>query len=514
VVDFTWREPKETVYIGTVVGMLTQENVNRSATPFRERSSYKWWVLVTVSASAIMAALDLSLLTTCLPHLANVFHTDSSVIGWLNIVYFIMTQSLMMTLSKVGDTRGRKMMFMAGLACYIVGLLVASFSQGVTQLIVARVIQGAAGATVTALGTAITVAVFPGQERGKALGILIGSASIGLVAGPVIGGVLLDLLGWRAVFWTRAPFFAVCLVMAWIVIGEQKKDDAKFRFDTLGAVSLFVWLSSLLLFLSFGSKWGYLAFPSILLMAVVVVFFAAFILAEKKSAEPIVDLAIFKNRLFSAAIVSSMGSTIGSSSSVFLVPFFLVQGLGFSGTAAGSFMALLAVPSLVLSPLSGRLSDRMGSRLLSTTGVGIVCVGLIWFMMLGPGSSLVSIGIGIVLVGSGLGIFHPPNNSAMVGSVPKDMLGVASAVGQTARHVGSSVSLAVAGSIYSTHVARHVVAFTNAGHDLFTAKRMASVAGFSDTLAVTLCFAIVGVMASLFRGSGKTARSRVERAAN
>lgn len=492
--------------------MLTQGNESRGGAPFRERSSYKWWVLVTVSASAVMAALDLSLLTTCLPHLASVFHTDSSVIGWLNIVYFIMTQSLMMTLSKVGDARGRKRVFVAGLACYTVGLVVASVSQSVGQLIIARIIQGAAGATVTALGTAITVAVFPGQERGKALGILIGSASIGLVAGPVIGGILLDLLGWRAVFWIRAPFFAACLAMAWIVIGEQKKDDTGFRFDTMGAVSLFIWLSCLLLFLSFGNKWGYSALPSILLMAVVVVFFVAFIVAERRSPEPIVDLAIFRNRLFSAAIVSSMASTIGSSSSVFLVPFFLVQGLGFSGTAAGTFMALLAVPSLVLSPLSGRLSDRMGSRILSTTGVVVVCAGLVWLMRLGPGSSLTSIGIGIVLVGSGIGVFHPPNNSAMVGSVPKEMLGVASAVGQTARHVGSSVSLALAGAIYSTHVARHAAALTNAGHDLLSAKRMASIAGFSDTLAVTLCIAVIGIFASLFRGSAKAARSRVERA--
>jgi EmrB/QacA subfamily drug resistance transporter len=482
-----------------------QESV--SGTSFRERNSYKWWVLVTMATSSIMAALDLSLLTTCLPHLASVFHTDSSVIGWLNIVYFIMTQSLMMTLSKVGDARGRKKVFLAGLACYTVGLIVASLSQSVGQLIFARVIQGAAGATITALGMAITVAVFPTQERGKALGILIGSASIGLVAGPVIGGVLLDLLGWRAVFWLRAPFFAACLAMAWIVIGEQKKGGERFRFDTLGAVSVFVWLSSLLLFLSFGNKLGFSALPSIFLATLVIVFFVTFLVAERRSPEPIVELSIFKNRLFSAGVISSMASTIGSSSAVFLVPFFLVQGLGFSGTAAGTFMALLAIPTLVLSPISGRLSDRMGSRFLSSTGVIIVCVGLAWLMRLGPDSSLVSIGTGIVLVGSGLGIFHPPNNSAMVGSVPKEMLGVASAVGTTARHVGSSLSLAVAGAIYSTHVARHLLAFTNAGYDPVSAKRLASIAGFSDTLAVTLCIAVIGIAASLFRGSA-TSRTK------
>jgi Na+/melibiose symporter-like transporter len=256
--------------------------------------------------------------------------------------------------------------------------------------------------------------------------------------------------------------------------------------------------------------------PSLLLAMLVALCFVVFLRAEIKSPEPIVELGIFKNRLFSAAMISSMASTIGSSSAVFLVPFFLVQGLGFSGTAAGSFMALLAVPSLVLSPLSGKLSDRMGSRFLSTTGVVVVCAGLVWLMRLGPDSTLLSISIGIVLVGSGVGIFHPPNNSAMVGAVPKEMLGVASAIGTTARHIGSSISLAVAGTIYSVHTAQHLSRLQHAGYDPLIAKRMASIAGFSDTLFATLFIALIGVVASLFRGSavGTTTEKKAETAAS
>ncbi len=476
---------------------------------FRKKDSYKWWVLFTVSASSIMAALDLSILTTCLPHLASVFHTDTSVIGWLNIVYFIMTQSLMMTLSKVGDAKGRKRVFVAGLALYTVGLLAASVSHSVGQLILARVVQGAAGATITSLGLAIAVAVFPGEQRGRALGILIGSASIGLVAGPVLGGLVLDLLGWRAIFYTRVPFLVACLAMAWAIIEEQKKAEGQgFTFDTAGAISLFGWLSCLLLFLSFGYRWGLTAFPSLLLAAMTISFFVAFLVAEKRSVEPIVELSIFKNRLFSAAVLSSMASTVGSSSAVFLVPFYLVQGLGFSGTMVGTFMALLAVPSLVLSPLSGRLSDRMGSRFLSSTGVAVVCAGLVWLIRLPTGATPLGIGTGIILVGSGVGIFHPPNNSAMVGSVPREMLGVASAIGTTARHIGSSMSLAVTGAVYSAHQSLYLSRFSHMGCTPGAARRMASVASFSDTLLVALSVACVGFMASLFRGSGRSGTRR------
>jgi Na+/melibiose symporter-like transporter len=287
-----------------------------------------------------------------------------------------------------------------------------------------------------------------------------------------------------------------------VIIEEQKKADGQgFTFDTAGAISLFGWLSCLLLFLSFGYKWGLTAFPSLLLAALTISFFAAFLIAEKRSTEPIVKLSIFKNRLFAAAVLSSMASTVGSSSAVFLVPFYLVQGLGFSGTMVGTFMALLAVPPLVLSPLSGRLSDRMGSRFLSSMGVAVVCAGLVWLIRLSTGATPLRMAVGIILVGSGVGIFHPPNNSAIVGSVPREMLGVASAIGTTARHIGSSISLAVTGAVYSAHQYLYLSRFSHMGFAPGEARRMASVESFGNTLLVALSVACVGFMASLFRGS-------------
>lgn len=216
---------------------------------FLEKDSYKWWVLLTVSMSSNMVALDLSVLTTCLPQLGRVFNTDSSTLGWLNIVYFIMSQSLMLTLSKLGDAKGRKRIYLIGLVLYTIGLTAASLSLSVGQLIACRVIQGAAGATISALGIAITVAAFPPDERGKAIGVLMGAMSIGLVAGPVLGGVILDLLGWRAIFYLRIPFLLACLVMAWVIVEEQKGiEGRRFKFDTVGSLSLFGWLTCLLLF--------------------------------------------------------------------------------------------------------------------------------------------------------------------------------------------------------------------------------------------------------------------------
>jgi MFS family permease len=186
------------------------------------------------------------------------------------------------------------------------------------------------------------------------------------------------------------------------------------------------------------------------------------------------------------------------------VPFFLIQGLGLSAITVGTYMALLATPSLVLSPVSGRLSDKIGSTFLSTAGVTIVCASLVWFFFLTGAATPLDVGIGILLLGTGIGIFHPPNNSALIGSVPKDMLGVASAVGTAARHIGSSIAFAVCGALYSRHESLHLDQLRQQGIGLATAKKMASVASFGDALLFALIVTSVGVVASLFRGPGET----------
>jgi EmrB/QacA subfamily drug resistance transporter len=470
--------------------------------PFREKASYKWWVLSSLCLASVMVSLDNSILSTCLPKLSEVFQVDAAAIVWVNLVYFIMSQSLMLTLSKVGDVKGRKMVFLVGLSFFSVGLLGAALSQNLVQLILFRIVQGVGQATTYGLGIAIAAAAFPVQERGKALGVLAGATSVGLVAGPVIGGLILDVLGWRGIFYARIPFVILSLIMAAMVLEEQKREDhgSPFVFDTLGSMGLFGWLASLFLFLNLASKWGLGTGRSIFLAVIATAFFVFFLVVETRSPEPILDLSLFRKRMFTAATVSSTALTMGAATIVFLVPFYLAQGLGFSGSKMGIFMALLAIPSLVLSPLSGKVSDRIGSRFLCTMGTTILCCGLFWLRSLGASTTLIDIGIGIVLVGSGLAIFHPPNNSALVGSVPKDKLGIGSAVATTARQVGSSAAFAISATLYSAGEARHLALFQQQGVGPILAGRLASVAGFREALLVAIFVSGIAILTSLVRG--------------
>jgi EmrB/QacA subfamily drug resistance transporter len=468
----------------------------------QKAESYKWWVLATISAVNLMTSLDASILYTSLPCLATVFRVDASVAGWLNIVYYIVSLSLMLPLSKVGDALGRKKVFVCGLAVYASGLTLAALSFTMTQLIIARALQGVGAAMAVALGTAITVVVFPSKERGKAVGILVGIGSAGLVVGPVIGGFLLDLLDWRAVFYVRVPVIIACLVAASIIISEQRREKKEaFVFDVAGAVALFVWLSALLLFLSLASRWGFSSIPSLLLATSAIVFFCLFIVVEIKSREPTIDLRLFKSRLVSAATVSAIVIAVGTSSTAFLFPFYLLKGLGVSGSAIGGYMAVLAAPSLLFSPLSGRLSDRIGSRGLGTIGVLVVCVSLFLLSRLGSHPNPAAIALAVALIGAGIGIFHPPNSSALIGAVSKDMLGVASAVAMMARNVGTSLGLAVSGAIFDICEIRHFAGLQQSGTPIGLAKKLASVGGFHDTLMILLPIVAIGVLTSSVRGT-------------
>ncbi|MGD0238628.1 MAG: MFS transporter, partial [Syntrophorhabdales bacterium] len=282
---------------------------------------YEWSVLIAVSVGTFLNALDVSILTVGLPALTIVFKTDSSVIGWVNIAYLITSQSLMFTLARIGDASGRKMMYSACLALYTVGLLLCSLSRNVPDLIAARAIQGVGGAGVISLSTAIGAAVFPEEERGKALGILTSVSAIGLIAGPLVGGVILDLLGWRAIFYTRLPVGILGIIMAWVMVREQREPVA-LHFDLGGAMSLFGCLTSMLLFFSLVGKQGFFSTSNLLLAGSTVLLLGMFLLFEAKAAQPIIDLGLFRNPVLAGAAAAGTVHATVLAGSIFLLPFY------------------------------------------------------------------------------------------------------------------------------------------------------------------------------------------------
>lgn len=465
-----------------------------------EKKSYKWWVLFTVSLGAVTVSLDSSILIVCLPTLARVFHTDSAVIGWVNIAYLTMSQSLGLTLARIGDAKGRKRVYMMGLTFYTLGIVACSLAQTPYQLILARVVQGVGAATGWSLTMAIVAAVFPGAERGKGLGTLAAAYSFGLVAGPVVGGLILDLLGWRAVFYLRVPIALLALILAGVVIREQKSQETAFRLDVGGAACLFGCLSALMLFLNLAGRWGLASLPVVALAGASIFFLILFILVEKAADQPIMDLGLFRERLFAAAVASGGLQTASTAIGIFLIPFYLTGALGYSGALVGLFIAILAVPIMVVSPISGRVSDKIGSRFLSALGMAVIITALLLLAGLGSAPSNLRIGATVLLLGLGMGIFQSPNNSAAMGSVPREMLATASAVVTTVRNIGSSSAVAISSSLFASYEAYHLKTLSTTLKDLGLATRLASTASFHDTLIIGMVIGGIGFFACLVRG--------------
>jgi MFS family permease len=469
--------------------------------------NYKWWALWTMSTAMLMVTFDFSALSACLPQLGVVFHANPVTLGWLNITYFIVSLSLTLTLAKVGDALGRRRCFLVGLGVFCVGLAVASLSGTIVHLLVARVVSGAGGAMTVALSTAITVAAFPEDERGRAVGILTGVSSIGLIAGPVLGGFLLDLLGWQAIFYMRVPVVVACMAMTKFVVKEQERHERRsFRFDGWGSLTLFGWLSTSLLLLSLGNRWGFTSLPILALGGGALFLFCTFIVAERHAVEPVANLAFFKKGAFSAAIVSSMATAVGSSSVAFLLPFYFMDGLGFSGSTVGAYLTLLALPAVLFSPISGRVSDRIGSKILSASGTALGCCGVFWLTYTAVVPSRINLCVGIALVGTGMGIFHPPNSSALIGSVPRSSLAVASAIASMARNVGTSVAIALSGVLFGFYESRHLVRLKSEGMNLLLARKTAVIYGFGDALMVVVPVMLVGIVATLVFGTPMAGR--------
>jgi predicted MFS family arabinose efflux permease len=260
-------------------------------------------------------------------------------------------------------------------------------------------------------------------------------------------------------------------------------------------------LSGLLLFLSFGSRLGFNTNLALGLGVFMAICFVMFLLIEKKSTQPFIDLSLFNKPLFAAATVSAILQGAATIMVVSLVPFYLISGLGYSTFTTGLFVAIISLPSLFVAPISGRLSDRFGSRILATLGMSLIFTGLFCLTRLGSNPSTLQIVIFLGLVGTGLGIFQAPNNSSIIGSVSRNKLGTASAIATAATQLGVSAGFAIGGAVFDVRQLFHSVLLSAQGIVPSLVVRKSIINSFNDTLTIAIIFAGIGILTSLVRGS-------------
>ena len=316
----------------------------------------------------------------------------------------------------------------------------------------------------------------------------------------MLGGVLVDVLDWRAIFWTRVPLGVMGSLLVWRFLRDTPPASRPRGLDIPGSAILFGMLSSLVLAVNRGDAWGWSS-PAILgLFVASGSLLIAFILVERRSLSPVVDLALFKLRSYTASISAATLQFFGLSAVIILGPFYLVDARGFSTLEAGAILAAFPIAMLVISPFSGALSDRVGARLPSTCGLALACGALLFTATLDTDSSVAGIVVRLFLVGAGTALFSSPNTSTIMASVPPDRLGTASASQTTARTVGNSLGVAVAVALFSGQAAAYAASHSALGLDDPAIAPAAMVSGLRLALYVAAAVVAVGIPVSLLRG--------------
>ena len=468
---------------------------------------YKWLTMVTVGMGVLASTLDGSILNLAYPVLTDAFNTEPSTVLWVTVAFLLISASMALPLGTVGDMFGRKRLYIGGLLVFTFGLALVTVSQSIGQMVAFRVLQGVGQGMMLATSNALIVGAFPDNERGKALGFNGALVGIGLASGPLLGGVILEFLGWRALFWTRLPVSIVGLVIAMLVLRPDSEGKKREEFDYQGTAALLVGLSALLLFINRALMDGPSQFV-LVLGAISVMGLSAFVVVEQRAVVPLFDLGLLRQRLFSMAVTSSLLQFVAQAAFLFLMPFYLLQGLAMQPWEAGPVLMTLPITRLVVSPISGILSDRFESRTITTLGLVVMCVGYLLLLNLDGDSSLAQIVIGLVVAGSGSSMFLPPNNSVVMGSVARDRLGMASAVIPVVRQVGISLGITLMGTMYALRESVHRATLASSGIYGAELAERATIGGYRDGFAIAMIFVATAVLCSVLRGRDASRASR------
>jgi EmrB/QacA subfamily drug resistance transporter len=344
--------------------------------------------------------------------------------------------------------------FLTGLALFTLGSLACAFAVSAVTLIAARVAQGVGASMVSANSVALITAAFPPERRGRALGMVGATVGLGLTIGPPLGGLLLSRFGWASIFLVNLPIGLFGLLYARAELPVDAPATARRpAFDFAGASCALVFLVALTLFLARGATWGWSA-PATLACGIgAPLALAAFVLAERRAREPLVDLSFFRDASFRVPMLALLASFVALFAAIFLVPFYLERIVGLTPDQVGRVLVVIPLLLLAVSPLSGALSDRVGSRALAVVGLATTSAGLflLGFLLGGAGDRPVpalAIAGGLFVVGLGQGLFQPPNSSTAMGSVPLARLGLAAGLLATMRNLGTLFGIGLAAAIY------------------------------------------------------------------
>jgi len=472
-----------------------------------EASSVKWLILATVIMGTFLGRLDGTIVNLAIPKVIESFSITVSAAGWIATAYILANAVFVPIWGKLGDTIGRKKVYITGFLLFIVGSVLAGFAWNLTSLLIFRVIQAIAVSADYPTAMAILATTFPaGRPRAQALAIWSSVFGASAVLGPLIGGPLIDAFGWRSVFFLNVPVGILGLAMAYAFIKESKGKQSAI-FDWWGAITLGIALCAMVLVLDQGVTWGWLSLWSMLCYVVTVAFFFLFYFIERDHPDPVVDLKFFKNAIFVNTLANNFISFMGIMGSVFLIPVFAQTFLGYSATQSGYLFIPMAVGLLFAAPFGAALVGRVKPSYVIAASTFVGGVGIALLTGLDPRSTALDIMVPMFIMAGGLGFGMAQRTSIITVVVPENEMGAASAVLALVRNISGAFGIALFATILDSAIEHNVLSI--AANSFYTNPALrgtvteliilkAQVAGYDVVFFWAAVLIFLGAIAALF----------------
>jgi EmrB/QacA subfamily drug resistance transporter len=420
----------------------------------------KWWTLIAVSVATFMLLLDITVVNVALPAIREDLSASFTDLQWVVDAYALTLASLVLTAGSLADRLGRRRLFAAGLGIFSVASLLCALAPDPTFLNLARALQGVGGAVMFAVSLALVAQEFPaGRERGVAMGMYGATIGAAVAIGPLVGGALTDSLGWESIFYLNLPIGLAALAVTYLKLRESRDPNAT-RVDWPGVATFSAALFLLVLALLRGNADGWASTPIVSLFAGAAALLGAFVVVERRVAEPMLPLGLFKRRTFTGVQLAAFAVSSSLFALFLYLTLYLQSYLGHSPFEAGVRYLPITVTSFFLAPIAGVLLSRVQARLMLSAGLAGVGAGLLLMGGIDVGSEWTTLLGGFLVAGAAVGLLNPVIADVAVSVVPKEQSGMASGINDTFRQVGIAVGIAVWGAIFVGRGADRVDALT------------------------------------------------------
>ncbi len=466
---------------------------------FTRRPWYPWLVIGVTCIGGFIGQLDASIVQLALPRLEKEFNANLDAVSWVAIAYLLAFASTLPVFARLSEIKGRKLLYLAGYAIFTLASALCGMVSDLRWLIAFRVLQGMGGALLGANSITILVKAAGPERRGRAMGLFAAAQAVGISAGPVVGGLLLETLGWRSIFLVSVPCGVAGVLLGWLALPQTSQPSADRHLDWQGALLLTPALTSVVLMLNEVQAWGLKSAAMLCAALVAAIFLPLFLWRELQQPEPLIDLRLFRSPAFSGGLAAVNLSYALLYSMFFLMSFLFIHGLNQSPISAGLHLALIPLALGLVAPLSGSFYARVGARIMTTSAMLLSLAALLLLArsLAAPTVNQFGVMAALALFGAGLGMFIAPNNSATIAAAPDSRTGEAGGLLNLMRALGCTLGIATASVTFSWRL--HV--YTGNGRRSTNVPTQIVLAAAGDVLWVLGAFAVAAGSFALLRAA-------------